>query len=102
QEARTCSGVDMLLPKGADCLGPISGFSLIVPNGSDQFAISSEAVYYIYGFGAGTGKDVAPWTNRAAIGSRTTTSAAGLLLAKAVGIPVARALAYLPANDVKT
>lgn len=102
QEATTCSGVEKLPTNVGDYLGPISGFSLIVPNGSDQNSISAEAVYYIYGFGAGTGKDVAPWTNPAAIGSRTTTSAAGLLLAKASGIPLARALAYLPANDVKT
>ena len=103
QEATTCSGVDKLPNDVADYTGPISGFSLIAPNGpGTPEEISSEAVYYIYGFGAGTGHDVAPWTNAAAIGSRTTTSAAGLLLAKAVGIPVSRPLAYLPTNDVKT
>lgn len=102
QEATTCSNVSGLPSNVGDYLGPISGFSLIVPNGSQQFSISAEAVYYIYGFGAGTGKDVPPWTNPAAIGSRTTTSAAGLLLAKATDIPVSRPLAYLPANDVKT
>lgn len=102
QEATTCSGVEKLPNDVADYTGPISGFSLIVPNASTEFSISSEAVYYIYGFGAGTNHDVAPWTNAAAIGARTTTSAAGLLLAKAVGIPLSRPLAYLPANDVKT
>ncbi|HVZ33745.1 MAG TPA: hypothetical protein VG963_15040, partial [Polyangiaceae bacterium] len=102
QEATTCQGIDKLPDTVGDYKGPISGFSLIVPNASSEFAISSEAVYYIYGFGAGTGHDVAPWTNAAAIGARTTTSAAGLLLAKAVGIPLSRPLAYLPTNDVKT
>jgi len=102
QEATTCQGVDKLPATVGDYTGPISGFSLIVPNASSEYAISAEAIYYIYGFGAGTGHDVAPWTNPAAIGTRTTTSAAGLLLAKAAGIPLSRPLAYLPANDVKT
>jgi hypothetical protein len=102
QEATTCQGIDKLPDTVGDYEGPISGFSLIVPNASSEYAISAEAIYYLYGFGAGTGHDVAPWTNPAAIGTRTTTSAAGLLLAKAAGIPLSRPLAYLPANDVKT
>lgn len=102
QEATTCQGIDKLPDTVGDYKGPISGFSLIVPNASTEYAISAEAIYYVYGFGAGTGHDVAPWTNPAAIGTRTTTSAAGLLLAKAAGIPLSRPLAYLPANDVKT
>ncbi len=101
QEATTCQGVEALPATVGDYLGPISGFSLIVPNASTQNSISAEAVYYIYGLGAGTGHDVSPWTIPAAIGTRTTTSAAGLLLAKASGIPLSRPLAYLPANDVK-
>lgn len=102
QEATTCQGITALPATVGDYKGPISGFSLIVPNASSQFSISAEAVYYIYGLGAGTGRDVAPWSVPAAIGSRTTTSAAGLLLAKAAGIPLSRPLAYLPQNDVKT
>jgi len=102
QEATTCQGIDKLPDTVGDYLGPVSGFSLIVPNGSSEYAISAEAVYYIYGLGIGTGFDVAPWTVPGAIAARTTTSAAGLLLAKAVGIPVARALAYSQTNDVKT
>lgn len=102
QEATTCQGIDKLPDSVGDFKGPISGFSLIVPNASTEYAISAEAIYYVYGFGAGTGRDVAPWTVPAAIGTRTTTSAAGLLLAKAAGIPLSRPLAYLPANDVKT
>ena len=99
QEATTCSGIDALPATVGDYTGPISGFSLIVPLASTEVSISSQAVYYIYGFGAVEGKLVAPWTVPAAIGSRTTTSAAGLLLAKAVGIPTSQALAFLPTND---
>jgi hypothetical protein len=102
QEATTCQGVEKLPDTVGAYKGPVSGFSLIAPNASSEYAISAEAVYYIYGFGAGSGHDVAPWTNPAAIGTRTTTSAAGLLLAKAVGIPLSRKLAYVDTNDVKT
>jgi len=55
--------------------------------------ISAEAVYYIYGFGPEDPKyQVAPWTVPTAIASRGTTSAAGLLLAKSVGIPLSHSL----------
>jgi hypothetical protein len=101
QEATTCQGVERLPDSVGDYKGPISGFSLIVPNASSEFAISAEAIYYIYGLGIGTGHDVAPWTVPSAIASRTTTSAAGLLLAKAVGIPLSRPLGYSMTNDVK-
>lgn len=94
QEATTCQGIDRLPETIGDYKGPISGFSMIVPTASDQFSISAEALYFVYGFGPGTGHDVAPWTNPAAIASRTTTSAAGLLLAKAVGIPISRPLLH--------
>lgn len=102
QEATTCQGVEALPASIGDYLGPISGFSLIVPNASTEFSISAEAIYLLYGFGIGAGYDVAPWTVPAAVASRTTTSAAGLLLAKAVGIPQARALAFSQTNDVKS
>ncbi|MET0344219.1 MAG: hypothetical protein ABW252_24600 [Polyangiales bacterium] len=102
QEATTCQGVERLPDTVGAYKGPVSGFSLIVPNASSESAISAEAIYYIYGFGVGTGQDVAPWTQPAAIGSRTTTSAAGLLLAKAVGIPLSRKLAHSDTNDVKS
>ncbi len=109
QLADSC-GVDPLPDNIYDGVGPISGFALLVPNESQQQVISAEAVYYIYGLGLDDPKyHVSPWTVPAAIGSRTTTSAAGLLLAKAVGIPLDHFLygSKLPdggqgPNDVKT
>lgn len=91
QLATTCSGYTALPADISDNIGPISSFSLLVHKDSNEQAISAEAVYYIYGFGPEQ-YQVAPWTVPSAIGSRTTTSAAGLLLAKAVGIPLNRAL----------
>ncbi|MDB4990108.1 MAG: hypothetical protein JWN04_5286, partial [Myxococcaceae bacterium] len=83
----TCQGITTLPADVGDFIGPISGLSLIVPLASTEQSISAEAVYYIYGFGAGTNHDVAPWTIPGAIGTRNRTSAVGLLLAKAVGLP---------------
>ena len=91
QLATTCSGYTALPNDISDNIGPISAFSLLVHKDSNEQAISAEAVYYIYGFGPEQ-YPIAPWTVPGAIGSRTTTSAAGLLLAKAVGIPLNRAL----------
>ncbi|MFT3925454.1 MAG: hypothetical protein QM778_23145 [Myxococcales bacterium] len=92
QLATTCNGYAAGLPADiSDTVGPISAFSLFVHKDSTQQAISAEAAYYIYGFGPET-YQVAPWTVGTAIGSRGTTSAAGLLLAKAVGIPLTHPL----------
>jgi hypothetical protein len=107
QLAATCPGVDALPADISDTRGPNSGFSIIVPNASTQQVISSEALYYIYGLGVEDPQyQVAPWTVPGAIAARKTTSAAGLLLAKATGIPLSHPLymsgtANDPQNDVK-
>jgi hypothetical protein len=101
QEPTTCQGVTALPPTVSDATGPISGFSIIVPNGSSEYAISAEAIYYIYGIGIGNGHDVAPWLVPGAVASRGSASAAGLLLAKAASIPASRSLT-LQYTDVKT
>jgi hypothetical protein len=107
QESTTCGGVTAKPQNVADYLGPISGLSLIVPVASSNYAITTDAGYYIYGFGPGTGHDVGPWKTPASIASRTTTSAAGLLIAKALGLPTSRPLfgsnlTARPQQDVKT
>jgi hypothetical protein len=101
QEAGTCSvgGAAVALPATVgDYIGPISGFSLIAPLDSSENAISAEAIYYIYGLGITPQRAVSPWTDPASIATRGNTSAAGLLLAKAAGIPL-RPLGY---KDVST
>jgi hypothetical protein len=110
QQATTCPGIPGLPSDVGDYIGPISGFSLVVPKASTQQVISAEAVYYIYGFGPeNPAYQVPPWTVPGAIASRTTTSAAGLLLAKAVGLPLSHSLYgsvgpnnTAGPNDVKT
>jgi hypothetical protein len=102
QQATTCPGIDALPANVSDGLGPNSGFSLIVPNASTQQVISAEAVYYLYGFGPENPQhQVAPWNVPGAIASRKTTSAAGLLLAKAAGIPLSHPLyrSGVPGDD---
>jgi len=93
QLATTCAGIDTLPADVSDTIGPISGFSIVVPKLSNQQAISAEALYFIYGFDVNNPEyQVPPWTVYDAIASRTVTSAAGLLLAKAVGIPLTQTL----------
>lgn len=95
----TTTQAAVVLPDSVgDFIGPISGFSLVVPSTSDQFAISAEAIRYIYGRGIGAGGDVPPWTVAAAIATRSSTSAAGLLLAKAADIPL-RPVGYKDVSD---
>jgi hypothetical protein len=101
QESGTCSdaGNPVVLPSSVgDYLGPISGFSLIVPSGSSEFAISAEAVRYIYGRGVDANGAVPPWTVASAIATRGSSSAAGLLLAKAAQIPL-RPVGYTDVKD---
>ena len=89
--APTCSGITALPATVRDTVGPASAFSLIVPrNTTAQQVISSEALYFLYGFGPAG--HVAPWTNPATIASRNITSAAGLLVAIAAGLPTTRQL----------
>jgi hypothetical protein len=92
QEATTCGGVSSKPAALGDFIGPISGFSIIAPTASNNYAITAEALYFIYGFGPESGFDVKPWTKAASVASRSTTSAAGILLAKAAGIPTSRPL----------
>lgn len=89
--APTCSGITGLPATVGDYLGPASAFSILVPrNTTAQQSISSEALYFLYGYGPAG--NVAPWINPATIASRNITSAAGLLVAIAAGLPTTRQL----------
>lgn len=81
-----CEGVEAIPDGIGEFSGPITSWSLIVPNASSQTSISAEAVYFIYGFGAALGK-VAPWVVDAELYSRNATSAALIAIALAAGIP---------------
>lgn len=81
-----CEGVDEIPDGIGDFVGPITGWSLIVPNASSQTSISAAAVYFVYGFGAALGQ-VSPWILDAELYSRSATSAALVGIALAAGIP---------------
>lgn len=83
-----CPGITTLPPTFGDFLGPIEAFDFIVPKASSQTSISAAAAYFAYGFGA-TGQ-AAPWTDEAALVKRDQNSAAGLLIALAIGVPIAK------------
>lgn len=81
-----CEGVEKIPDGIGEWSGPITSWSLIVPNDSSQTTISAEAVYFIYGFGAALG-EVAPWIVDAELYSRNATSAALIAIALAAGVP---------------
>ena len=73
----------------SDSLGPVGTVNLLVPNASSQQSISSEALYFVYGFGGDAG-EAEPWVLDAAIGTRNANSFAGIYVALAAGVPVSR------------
>ena len=103
--ATLCSGLEELPPGIGDFAGPVTGWSLIVPTESSQTSISSEALYFIYGFGPTGG--VSPWTVPGEIYGRNATSAAQIAIGLASGVPADRfvcgnAASGLPCLDVRT
>lgn len=69
----------------ADLSGPVQTVNIITGAGSNESAISAEALYYIYGFGA-DGK-VPPWTNPAHTVQRSASSFVQLFVAAAINVP---------------
>lgn len=66
-------------------LAPVQTLNIIVDKDSSQKSISAEALYYIFGFGAGaSGKAVSPWTNPAHVVTRNPTSFASQILAQSI------------------
>lgn len=64
--------------------GPVTAINFITSASSTETSISSEAAYFVYGFGATSG--VPPWTNESFIFHRNATSAAGLYIGSAIGV----------------
>lgn len=92
----SCAGVDETPADIGDFEVSIGTFNLIVPVSSSQQSISSEGLYFVYGFGE-LGQ-VEPWTDDSQIFSRDYTSAAAVLIAKAAGMPVEK----IKGLDVRT
>ncbi len=83
--APSCPGVGQLPADIGDFLGPVNTYNLIVPTASSQTAISSEAAYFVFGFGQ-LGQ-AQPWVDDAQIFRRDANSAAQLFIALATGVP---------------
>lgn len=83
--ALLCPGVTSLPAGYGDFLGPVSTFNIIVPKASSQLSISSEAAYFVFGFGAAG--QAAPWTDESQIFVRDSKSAAQLFVGLAAGVP---------------
>lgn len=88
-QATLCEGVEAIPDGIGEFRGPITSWSLIVPEASSQTVISVEAVYFVYGFGAAAGM-VSPWTIDAELYSRNATSAALIAIGLAAGIPASK------------
>lgn len=69
----------------ADFLGPVQSMIFAVPIGSPETAISAEAAYYVFGFGAESG--VFPWTDESVIFRRDVNSGTQRMIAAAIGVP---------------
>ena len=83
--ATSCPGVSAIPAGFGDFLGPVNAFTLIVPNASSQTSISSEAAYFVFGFGQQG--QVAPWVDESQIYRRDANSAAQLFIALNTGVP---------------
>ncbi|MDB4997721.1 MAG: hypothetical protein JWM74_5153 [Myxococcaceae bacterium] len=83
--ATACSGITSLPADIGDFLGPVNTYNLIVPVASSQTAISSEAAYFVFGFGQAG--QVQPWIDDSQIYRRDANSAAQLFIAFASGVP---------------
>lgn len=76
-----CPG--LTLPDGIkDYLGPIQTLNIITSIDSAESSISSEALYFVYGFGAGSAAE--PWTVEANLAKRSSTSFVHLFLADSI------------------
>ncbi len=80
-------------------LGPVQSIDFVVPitQSSTQQSLSTEAAYYIWGFGGVGPNTVAPWTVPANIYTRSSSSFLTIFLHLETGLPVARIAQPYPA-----
>ena len=87
--ATTCFQLPGGLPASvSDVLGPVQAMTFVTNTSSAERAISAEAAYNIYGFGAQSG--VPPWTFEASIFRRDALSGTQQMIAAAIGVPAER------------
>lgn len=89
--ATTCPELSLVseLPSDVhDELGPVQTMGFVVPASSPETAISADAAYFVYGFGADSG--FAPFTDESTILQRNASSGTQSLIASVIGVPAAR------------
>ncbi len=77
-----------LPPSVADVLGPVQAMTFVAQKTSRERAISAEAAYYVFGFGARS--SVAPWLYEESIFRRDALSGTQRMIAAAIGVPAER------------
>ncbi|RYE88329.1 MAG: hypothetical protein EOO75_13395 [Myxococcales bacterium] len=83
-----CPGVTSLPAGIGDFSASVQAFDFLVPKASSQTVISSEAAYFVYGFGAQGQAE--PWTDESQIIRRDENSAAQIFIGLSVGVPVSK------------
>jgi hypothetical protein len=68
-----------------DFFGPVQTMELVVPSTSMEQSVSTEALYMVFGFGAGSG--VTPWTNPGYLEVRASSSGTQNMIAATIGVP---------------
>ena len=87
--ATTCFQLSGGLPTYvADMLGPVQAMTFVTHKSSTERAVSAEAAYYVYGFGAQS--TVPPWTHEGLIFRRDELSGTQRMIAAAIGVPPER------------
>lgn len=84
--AAECPDVESVPPDVGDFNGPITPFAFIVAEGSSETVFSAAAGYFVYGFGQQG--QASPWVDETQIIKRDPNSAAAIVVAKAIGVPV--------------
>src|SRR5262249_19520846 len=87
-----CPGVPSVPAAVGAFLGPIRASEFTAPSQSTQTVISPEAASFVFGFNAGASTPaypVSPWTVPANIITRNSQSGAAIIIALALGVPLA-------------
>lgn len=71
-----------------DVLGPVQGFSFVVPTASSQRAITAEEAYFVFGFGMNG--QVSPWLDDKQLYVRPVTKGTIISMGASIGVPAAR------------
>lgn len=87
--AKTCGPTYTLASDVMDYHGPVQSMNFVVPTGSTQLSISSEAAYLAFGLGADAGGGV-PWNDPSVFEVRAPTSGTMLMSGAVIGLPGAK------------